>query len=294
MTKLSLLLFIFLSHSTFSQKVQVRPYPMEENAILWKITGENVKDDCYLFGTMHLIEKAYFKFPKKLKKIVKKSETLIMEIAGMPNQTEAMGYIMLREGSFFDFFSPEQTDTILKWANEKFGMEEAAFRAGFSKMKPFAVMQLATQIYFSGKTESFEMTLDYLAKENKMEVKGLETVAQQMAFFDDLTDEQQAELLMQTIRDGDKEIETIKEMEEVYTQQNIDALYKLITDSEGVIKDEQQTFLDQRNSNWVPQIMEQIAKKPTFIAVGAGHLGGPNGVIRLLEKQGYTLTPVKL
>jgi len=37
-----------------------------------------------------------------------------------------------------------------------------------------------------------------------------------------------------------------------------------------------------------------IANKRCFIAVGAGHLGGPNGVIRLLEKEGYTLTPVEL
>ena len=39
-----------------------------------------------------------------------------------------------------------------------------------------------------------------------------------------------------------------------------------------------------RNKNWVPQIKELIADKKTFIAVGAGHLGGPNGVLRLLEK----------
>ncbi|MBA2334195.1 MAG: TraB/GumN family protein [Blastocatellia bacterium] len=35
-------------------------------------------------------------------------------------------------------------------------------------------------------------------------------------------------------------------------------------------------------------------RKPTFIAVGAGHLGGKNGVIRLLRARGYKLTPIKL
>ncbi len=294
MIKILLFLFILTTGNAFSQKVRVHEFPMEENAILWKITGENVTESCYLFGTMHLIEKDYFLFPRKLKKIVKKSEVLMMELAGMPDQAEAMGYIMLKEGSFFDFFTKEETDTILQWANDKFGMNEPTFRAGFSQMKPFAVMQLATQIHFTGKTESYEMTFDALAKENEIEVKGLETVAQQMALFDDLTEEQQAEMLMQTIRDGDKGIETIQEMQQLYRAQNIDVLYNFISDSEGIIKEEQEKFLDDRNRNWVPQIIEQIAKKPTFIAVGAGHLGGPNGVIRLLEKQGYTLTPIKL
>ena len=57
---------------------------------------------------------------------------------------------------------------------------------------------------------------------------------------------------------------------------------------------EQAEFLDNRNKKWVPQIMEMVADKKTFIAVGAGHLGGPNGVIRLLEREGYILTPVEL
>ncbi|MBL1279771.1 MAG: TraB/GumN family protein [Fluviicola sp.] len=294
MFKFLLILFIVATTHVFSQKLQVHPFPMEENAILWEITGQNVKEPCYLFGTMHLIEKDYFLFPKKLKKIVQNSDVLMMELAGIPDPLEAMSYVMLKEGSFFGFFTQEQTDTILQWANDKFDMDEPTFRAAFSKMKPFAVMQLATQIYFSGKTESYELTFNQLAQENEIEVKGLETIAEQMALFDSLSNEQQVEMLMETIRDGDKAIETIKEMQEIYNQQNVDTLYLLISSDDGVIGAEQEKFLDDRNQNWVPKIIEQMAKSSTFIAVGAGHLGGPNGVIRLLEKEGYILKPIKL
>ena len=34
--------------------------------------------------------------------------------------------------------------------------------------------------------------------------------------------------------------------------------------------------------------------KKCFIAVGAGHLGGENGIIRLLQKEGFYLTPIYL
>lgn len=285
-------LFILATYYVTSQ--EVREYPMEESSLLWEISGPNMSSKSYLFGTMHIIEKDFFLFPKKLKKIVSKSDLLVMELEGLPSQTEAMSMVMLKEGSFFDYFTPEQTDSILVWAKEKFSMEEPAFRAGFSKMKPFVIVQMATQMQFMGKTESYELTLDEIATTNEIKIKGLETVAQQMSFFDDLTDEQQAEMVMSGIRDGEEAVNMIREMQTLYVEQNVDHLFQMVQEEGGVLADEQAKFLDDRNKNWIPQIVDLIKDTNTFIAVGAGHLGGPNGVIRLLEKEGYTLKPVKL
>lgn len=286
-------LFILFISTVFGQQ-KVTEFPMKESSLLWKISGEDVKGDAYLFGTMHLIEKQYFIFPKKLEKQVKKADVLVMELPGLPNQLEATGYVMLKEGSFFDFFTQEQTDSILAWAKEKFGMGEDTFRKSFSSMKPFAVTQLGVQLYFVGKTESYEMSFEKIAKANGIAVKGLETIAEQMALFDNLTMEQQAEMVMESIRSGDEGIEMIKKMQTVYHTQQIDELYQLIQDEGGVIKEEQTNFLDDRNKKWIPQIKTIVKEQNAFIAVGAGHLGGPNGVIRLLEKEGYTVTPVEL
>jgi uncharacterized protein YbaP (TraB family) len=286
-------LFILFVSTALGQN-KVTEFPMTESSLLWKISGPNVKGESFLFGTMHLIEKEYFVFPKKLEKQVKKTDVLVMELAGLPNQLEATSYVMLKEGSFFDFFTQEQTDSILVWAKEKFGMGEETFRKSFSSMKPFAVTQLGVQLYFVGKTESYEMSFEKIAKENGIAVKGLETIAEQMALFDNLTMEQQAEMVMESIRSGDEGIEMIKKMQTVYQTQQIDELYQLIQDEGGVIKEEQTNFLDDRNNKWIPQIESIVKEQNAFIAVGAGHLGGPNGVIRLLEKEGYILTPIEL
>lgn len=293
MTKFFLAI-IFILGVSVAQGQEVREFPMEESSLLWKITGPDMESESYLFGTMHLIEKEYFLFPKKLQKLVSKTDQLVMEIAGLPNQMDAMKYVMLDEGSFFDFFNEAQTDTILRWAKAEFKMEEPAFRAAFSKMKPFVIVQMATQVQFMGKTESYEMTFDEIAKEHEIPMKGLETIEQQMSFFDELTDEQQVEMVMAGIRDAEESIETMREMQQTYVSQNVDALYQMINEDDGVISEEQAKFLDNRNANWIPQIKELIKSTNSFIAVGAGHLGGPNGVIRLLEKGGYTLTPLKL
>ena len=286
------LVFLFVS-TVFGQN-KTTEYPMTESSLLWKVSGPEVKGDSYLFGTMHLIEKEYFVFPKKLEKQVKKTDVLAMELAGLPNQMEATGYVMLEEGSFFDFFTQEETDSILIWAKEKFGMGEETFRKSFSKMKPFAVTQLGVQLHFIGKTESYEMSFERIAKENDVAIKGLETIAEQMALFDNLSKEQQAAMVMENIRTGDEAIELIKRMQVTYNTQQIDELYQMIASEGGVISEEQGKFLDDRNENWIPQIKKFVKEQNAFIAVGAGHLGGPNGVIRLLEKEGFTLTPVDL
>ena len=269
-------------------------FPMSENALLWKIEGPHVKKDCYLFGTMHLIEKDYFFFPDKLTKIVRKSEQLVMELPGIPNQLEALKLVQLKEGSFFDFFTPQQTDSILSWAKTELKMTETQFKSSMGSMKPFVAIQLAAQMHFLGKTESYEMTLEAIARDNNLEIKGLETIEQQLSFFDNLSKEKQAEMVMEGIRKSDELLNTTLKMEKLYNRQNVDSLYLMIHEEGGTISQEENTFLEERNKNWVPKISTVIAQKKTFIAVGAGHLGGPNGLIRLLEQKGYTLTPIVL
>ena len=290
-----IVLFIFISHLTFAQQEIIKVSSIDHgNALLWKISGNGLKKDSYLFGTMHLIEKENFLFPKKLERKIKQSQSLMMELEGIPDPKKSMELIMLEEGEFFDFFNKEQIDSIFTWADENFKMNETMFKMSFTKMKPFVVMQLSTQLFFQGKTESYEMTFEKIAKENNLITIGLETIEEQMGFFDDLSDTQQSEILMGAIRNQEEDIESAKEMQTLYANQDLKALYEMITSSGGVISEEQNKFLDDRNKNWIPKIVNEISKHKTFIAVGAGHLDGHQGVIQLLINQGYTLTPIQL
>lgn len=283
-------LFIFLQ--TFSQ--ETIPFPMDEQALLWKIEKKGMEKPSYIFGTIHLIEKDYFFFPDKLQKLVEKSDQLIMELAGIPSQQEALKHIQLKEAVFFDYFSVEQSDSILRWAKEELHMNDAQFKGVMTKMKPFVAVQLATQMHYFGKTESYEMTLEKLAKKNEIPIKGLETVEEQMNLFDELSKEAQSEMVMEIVRNPKEQYESIQKIEQLYVRQQVDSLYMLIVESGGTIASENARFIDDRNMRWIPLIEELIREKRTFIAVGAGHLGGPNGVIRLLQRKGYTLTPIKL
>ncbi|MDG1332566.1 MAG: TraB/GumN family protein [Crocinitomicaceae bacterium] len=296
----NLFLFLLLGSSVTAQDTSVREFPMEDRALLWKIEGNGIKTKSYLFGTVHLIDEEEFFFPKKLQKIVAKSEVLTMEIAGIPDPMEAFKLSMLDSGSFFDFFTEDQADSILNWVEENTALSPAAFKLMAGKMRPFVVAQFLPEIDknnpspgMDGK-KSYEIELEAIAKKKDLEIEGLETVAEQMGIFDLLTNEQQVAMVMEIIRNGNADSgEELAEIMELYSDQDIDGLYQMIA-GDGELMEMNDILLDNRNKRWVPMIEQMIKEKSTFIAVGAGHLGGPNGVLRLLETQGYTLKPIEL
>lgn len=274
---------------------EVAEYPLKESALLWEVVSEDAQDTSYLFGTMHMIQEEYYIFPDWLDTVVSKSDVLVMELAGLPNPFEAMKYVLLKEGTVWDYFNEEQEDSLVVWAKETAGMEEAQFKSAFSKMKPFAIFQLSALKMMGEDTKSYEEEFQKIAEEHNIELYGLETIADQMKIFDDMTMDEQAQMVMESVREDEDEAEKmLKEMQQVYYNQQIDSLYMLIHSEGGIIAEKENEFLNNRNKNWIPKIKEVIDEKRAFIAVGAGHLGGPEGVIRLLQKEGYHVKPVKL
>ncbi len=82
-------------------------------------------------------------------------------------------------------------------------------------------------------------------------------------------------------------------MQRIYKSQNLDSLYILVQQDGGMIQEKEASFLGQRNKNWIPKIENNIKNGQVFIAVGAAHLPGENGVIQLLRNKGYKVTAIK-
>lgn len=286
--------FILSLLLSISGIAQVSPFPLEESSLLWKIDGPGVKKGCYLFGTMHLIEKDYFVFPKSLPQLLKKTSVLVMELDGSPQFATVKTALQLKSGSFFDFFTKDQSDSIVKWAATNLHMDSSNFCSFIQPMKPFVMAQLMAQLQFKNSVESYEKNFESLAKKEKVPIFGLETADEQIQFIDALPAVSQVEMVMEPIRQGENSHAKLVALEKTYQSQNIDALYQLMQDETGFVANEQTTLVDNRNANWIPKIEKFIQKDRTFIAVGAGHLGGEKGIIRLLEAKGYRVTPIEL
>ena len=265
-----------------------------KSSMLWKIEGNHLKNPAYLFGSMHIVQKQYYRFSDTLKNLILNSDQIIMELGSMPDYTSILSKLMLPEGEVLDtYFRPAQLDSLLDFMEKDLSIPKSMYSITFSKMKPFVLMQLILAKQFEGETESYDMNIMNLAKEYNIKLIGLETVEQQLAFFDSIP----TKYLINEICQSTKNIDSIKnatvQMQAVYSKGNLDSLAVLMQDTTSILSDFQSILLDNRNLNWAEQLKTLLKGKKTFIAVGAGHLVGKNGLIELLRAQGYKVTPVR-
>jgi hypothetical protein len=142
---------------------------------------------------------------------------------------------------------------------------------------------------------SYEMQLMEMAKKEKKEISGLETMEFQMSLFDSIPYGAQAKMLMSSIEaegkseEGDNQLDMMVKM---YKAQDIQGMQNIMKDEPDALGGYEELLLQKRNRNWIPIMSEMMAEKPVFFAVGAGHLGGEEGVISLLRQQGYEVKAV--
>jgi uncharacterized protein YbaP (TraB family) len=138
---------------------------------------------------------------------------------------------------------------------------------------------------------------NFLAQEaasRKVPVITLESADEQIAVIDSQSIDEQIKTLKELGSNPLKSIGLFQKLYKVYLSQDSDALYTLAVSEMKEPAFSQAKFLDDRNAKWIPTIEKSISVTPTFIGVGAAHLGGKNGVVSLLRAKGYTLTPIRL
>jgi uncharacterized protein len=133
-----------------------------------------------------------------------------------------------------------------------------------------------------------------VATEKGKKVLGLETVDQQISIlFGNGSLERQADILAETVRQKDDILKEMILLNKLYKAGKIEALIEL-SKGKGNITDMTETeyfnLVDKRNVEWMTKLPSMMHESSCFIAVGAMHLGGKNGLIKLLEKQGYKVS----
>ena len=264
-----------------------------DNTLLWEISGGKLTAPSYLFGTFHLICKEDIPFGEQLKTAVKSANTIYMEL-DMDDPATLFGGLLLMNMKGDTTLKTLYTDAEYKKVESFFKDSLSAPIGLFKSMKPFFLMAMLYPKMLPCKTISgVEEELMKLAKANKKEIKGLETMAFQAAVFDSIPYTQQAKELLKTIDSLDAYKKYFDTMVTIYKTQQLKAMQNLFTKSEFGMQDNQDILLDRRNINWVVQLKTIMKKGSVFVAVGAGHLTGEKGLIELLRKEGYTLRPVK-
>lgn len=262
-----------------------------EKSLLWKISGNGLKYNSYLFGTIHVSCDA--SLDDSTIKALKTTEQLFLEIdMNKPIEMEMMKYITMKnENKISKLLNSEDFNLVDEFLNKKMKMSLKFF----DSYKPFMIATMLYPSILECSIQNIERELIIINKNNNnKEVFGLETIKEQMEIFDQIPYEIQAEELVKMVKsDLKKDKEEIKKMIAIYKNKDIDAMQQIMDESENKITSENKKILIyDRNNKWIPTIIKIINEKPTFIAVGAGHLAGNEGIIKLLRRNGYRVEAV--
>jgi uncharacterized protein YbaP (TraB family) len=279
---INILLFIFLSITiSFGQ------------SLLVKLSGNGLKKPSYLLGTIHIAYKDTIPVFEKAKSILPICKTYALEVK-MDNPLALIGLIdqmkLPNNKTIEDYLTVEEYKKLSVVFQEKTGFKIDLFKS----LQPMFIETLL-EIDFNNETEKdnkimMDSDLQSLAKKQKIKIEGLETAAEQLGAISKVSIEEQIYSLKVAIEQ--KENNNLAYLTTIYLKNNLDELYKWLSENMSV---EQKTILlDNRNIIMTDRLIPLIQKNSTLIAVGAGHLGGENGIINLLRKKGYVVEDVQL
>ena len=263
-----------------------------EKSLLWKISGNGLKQPSYLYGTIHITCDATL--DENTLNALEATQQLYLELDmdDKSMQMQMMKLMMMKDGvKLSTLLSPEDFQIVDEFLKKNLIMSAKLF----DSFKPFMISSMLFPKMLDCEHKSVESELMKVTKEQNEEVFGLEKVEDQMKVFDAISYQVQADELVKMAKsDLQKDKDELNKMMKIYQSKDIEGMLKMMDDSDNKItSDNQDVLLNNRNKNWIPVMIKTMKAKPTFFGVGAGHLAGEEGVIKLLRKEGFTVEAVK-
>lgn len=262
-----------------------------EKSLLWKITGNGITAPSYLFGTIHMSCDATL--DKNVQAAMDVTQQLYLEIDldDISLQTALMQQMIMKDGQkMSDLVSKEDFAAVDAFIQEKLGMPLEMFNT----IKPVFISMMLMPQLMDCEVQSVEQELVKLSTAQNEQVYGLETIDDQITALDAVPYQEQMDELVQAAKstnlDDRKELEALFA---TYKSKDIEAMLQQSRESGNPMTAKYETqLLTSRNRSWIPKISAVSKEKPSFFAVGAAHLAGEEGVIKLLRRAGFSVEAV--
>lgn len=320
MMKLLITLFLlspFSMRACSAQPVQGRELKDNENSLLWKISGNGLQHDSYLFGTMHTVDSTFLDsvpaFRKAFiaaKQVAVECDLFAADSVIRSNKKGLKGYV----------YMPNDTTYAMLYSDDDFQFVDSVLRTGNSyyfNYKPMFWVSLFNGMKVNEGIENIRGTLDRtilsMGYRNNKEIHFMETLENvfpkvieldSLQYVLDLHD--QAKTLKYALKHPDSMRSFVNQMKEHYFKQELnhlsmDALLKKAKSMDGseselvpaIWKYNDLVIVAARNEAWMENLIPMIHKDSSLIAVGVAHLGGTNGLIAKLRSRGYNVEPIR-
>ena len=279
--------------------------------ILYRISGKGLESPSYIVGTYHLAPSSFADSIPGMKSAIEGTQQVCGELDLMDafkpeNAARLIKSQMLPEGiTLSSLLTADQLKRLNALLLEVMGtnLDDEAFAAQMEKMCPAALSTTLTLTSYMKGTPSFnpmDLIDNYFqmqALQNGKTVKGFETVDFQMNILYGTPLEKQANNLMCIVDHFEDANEMVNLITTAYFSQNLKQIEEALEEESKIdcetSPEDEDILINNRNHNWVEMMPEMMAEQPTLFVVGAAHLCGEQGVLKLLEKAGYTVEGVK-
>jgi uncharacterized protein YbaP (TraB family) len=261
---------------------------------LWTVTAPGAPPS-YLMGSLHVLTPGYYPLSQRIEQAFAASTVLIEEadIDEVANPATVMSLIpkaMLAEGRTLDQVIPADLHTKVLERADKVGLPAVAVQ----RMKPWMVALSLTAPALQAAGIKAEHGIDKhffdRAKRSGMTRRALETVAFQFDRLDQMSVTQQEALLRSTLDDLDAQIANVKIIAAAWARGDTSTIEKELLTSMTSAPELYQRMLVERNASWVAGVEDCFKQKTAcFVVVGAAHLVGPDSLVSMLRKKGYTV-----
>jgi uncharacterized protein len=266
--------------------------PHTKTGLLWRIRAAG-KPPSYLLGTIHSADPRVAQLRSAVTSALDGCDRFVMEMKLDTDAFMQFGTtMMLGPDSDLESLIGKQLFDQVTQAMAVYGMPGPVVH----QLKPWVVVAMLSMPKPNGGL-ILDLVLYQRAAGQGKPTSGLESAAEQLAVFEGLTLQDQIELLKMTLKSLPSQPQTFEQLIEAYAADDLDRIAGIARLNQGQSQSgSARRFMtrlnDDRNQRMVRRIIPYIEQGNSFIAVGALHLAGPQGIVALLGQKGYATEPV--
>lgn len=281
--------------------------------LLYKISGNGLEKPSYIIGTHHLANVGFVNQINGVTEALTETDQVYGELVwdtmtNVDSLKAVQDAMTLPAGKTIkDYLTPEQFKRLDAFMVAKMGtgMSNPMVASKMGNLTPMAlVTQFQVLLYMTkhmgefDPSSTFDQYFQAQAKKNGLPCGGLETIQKQIdVLYKGKSYEKQVVDLMCLIDNEAFNSQMMEDLTSAFYAQNLDALKQAMDRKVGggcdTTPEDEARLITDRNADWMKKMPEIMASKPTFFAVGAGHLPGEKGVLQLLRDAGYTVEGIR-
>lgn len=257
-----------------------------QNSLLWEISGSGLPSSSYVYGTFHLPLKALFTVNEKLDSVKNVANTACFELIASPDSNKVLQKHMLAQDGerVQDYFSGDTLATIYKSIPLPENMVNA--------LKPIAAITYTMTTFIEQDVnQSMDTEFQQEFKNQNKSIYALEYYGEQINALNVFTEDEIKKELIDLVYHKDSVLSNLTLMLNAYKTQNISVLDSVTR--ADLSPAALQTLIVDRNRRMVTRMESKMKLDNTIVFIGAAHLGGQYGVLKLLKDKGYVLRPIK-